>query len=600
MRSLLNKILSSIITSLTIINAFYAPIINAESIDFSLPNTFNFNNDSFGTGDFSGSEEPWRQLDLYVDENTKFMKTSSASGKYSSFNGGANFENNDVLRNQSYWSEATYSDFRNILLDLGDNLESVSNVYMVKQYRVDSNNNLLDIRPDVAILASNNNDFILVDKDKFYSYSSDLDGSSSSCSNSSPCGFDSKLSLLNTYNTNIITYKLNSDNAYEYEFIGQYMKRSFSVKLFYDGENNTYYFGYSDRDFQSFSSIYSYHLMSIAALRDHNYSSPSSSSQYPFGLYVSFPLGYLSYAKSNFTLDQMLTNPKPISDIDYWYKINRSYHKGSAYGNNVYVGKVRSSDYPIIENVTSYIYGAHSGKTFTYIRCLKASIGAVSSNSYNNGSYTLIPGTSIEEYVNGYKPVYNDLSKYSYLYSADADLSDPYFSMTYHQYNITVNNSEYGHIDGDSVGSILHNDSIHFKAVANDEAYKFSQWSDGSTEIERTIIVDTDIQLQAVFVTKNKHSITVTSSPEEAGHFEGDGEYYEGSNVSLNAIPYQGYSFSHWSDGNENSNREFSNLQNDIDLIAYYTEGGLSGKIDAGPIICIVMICAFLMMLKGF
>lgn len=173
---------------------------------------------------------------------------------------------------------------------------------------------------------------------------------------------------------------------------------------------------------------------------------------------------------------------------------------------------------------------------------------------------------------------------------------DPLYQSSY-TLTVSTNNSEYGVVQGG--GTFESGSTTTIKAIPNSNAYRFVEWSDHITEAEREIFVNADYDLQAIFATKDVYSIILNSEPEISGHFEGDGDHYDGDTVEVEAIPYKGYSFSHWSDGNEDQKRNLL-VSDNIELTAYFTEGGLSGKIDAGPIICIIMICAFLMMLKGF
>lgn len=53
----------------------------------------------------------------------------------------------------------------------------------------------------------------------------------------------------------------------------------------------------------------------------------------------------------------------------------------------------------------------------------------------------------------------------------------------------------------------------------------------------------------------NKVSITVVASPSGGGTTTGSGNYAEGSQVTISAIPSSGYAFVQWNDGNTNATR---------------------------------------------
>ena len=72
---------------------------------------------------------------------------------------------------------------------------------------------------------------------------------------------------------------------------------------------------------------------------------------------------------------------------------------------------------------------------------------------------------------------------------------------------------------------------------------------------ERELTSSGNLDLQAIFVAKDQYNVTLNSVDEYAGHFEGEGTYYDGDIIDIKAIPYKGYEFSHWSDGNEDQKR---------------------------------------------
>ena len=84
------------------------------------------------------------------------------------------------------------------------------------------------------------------------------------------------------------------------------------------------------------------------------------------------------------------------------------------------------------------------------------------------------------------------------------------------------------------------------EAVPND-GYYFVQWSDGISDNPRTIVVAQDTTFTAEFA-KNIFSIEKIADAEQ-GHIDGPSEAEYLTEVSLEAVPNDGYRFVQWSDG---------------------------------------------------
>ena len=83
------------------------------------------------------------------------------------------------------------------------------------------------------------------------------------------------------------------------------------------------------------------------------------------------------------------------------------------------------------------------------------------------------------------------------------------------------------------------------------EGYHFVKWSDGETNVTRTIKVTTDVTLTAEFAI-NVYTVTLSA---ENGTVTGAGEYQHGATANINAVAAAGYHFVRWSDGNTEATR---------------------------------------------
>ncbi len=106
---------------------------------------------------------------------------------------------------------------------------------------------------------------------------------------------------------------------------------------------------------------------------------------------------------------------------------------------------------------------------------------------------------------------------------------------------------------GIAIGSGTYNehDQIVISTVPND-GYKFKSWSDGNTNNIRILVMYQDYKFGATFEkipVLEKYDISLDVENNLGGSVSGTGTYYEGTVVSISAIPNDGYVFDSWSDG---------------------------------------------------
>ncbi|MCQ2261438.1 MAG: hypothetical protein MJZ77_08630, partial [Bacteroidales bacterium] len=87
--------------------------------------------------------------------------------------------------------------------------------------------------------------------------------------------------------------------------------------------------------------------------------------------------------------------------------------------------------------------------------------------------------------------------------------------------------------------------------------YHFTQWSDGNTQNPRTITVTGNATYTAYFAQDETQSYTinVVAANQNMGTTTGSGTYTAGSTITIAAVPYTGYYFTQWSDGNTQNPR---------------------------------------------
>jgi hypothetical protein len=97
-----------------------------------------------------------------------------------------------------------------------------------------------------------------------------------------------------------------------------------------------------------------------------------------------------------------------------------------------------------------------------------------------------------------------------------------------------------------------HEGSVIELTATPNEGYRFTGWSDGSTESVRQLTITSNIELTALFEIK-MYTVNVTATEGGTVTGTGSGVYPYGSEVTIEAIPEEGYEFYSWSNGNTSS-----------------------------------------------
>jgi hypothetical protein len=111
--------------------------------------------------------------------------------------------------------------------------------------------------------------------------------------------------------------------------------------------------------------------------------------------------------------------------------------------------------------------------------------------------------------------------------------------------------------------------SVEISAVAG-SGYKFVMWSDGNTDNPRTITTTSANVTYTTLFEKVTYTFTVYA---EHGEVEGGNmSYTAGAEVSLTAVPDEGYHFVMWEDGSGDLQRVVT-VEADMYLTAYFEKG---------------------------
>jgi hypothetical protein len=137
-------------------------------------------------------------------------------------------------------------------------------------------------------------------------------------------------------------------------------------------------------------------------------------------------------------------------------------------------------------------------------------------------------------------------------------------------YTITVltNNPLLGEVTGG--GEYPEGVTIEISATPSPQAL-FRGWDDGNTDNPRSIVVTQDMTLTAIFevIPQAYYNITVVSDNPLMGRVDGGGTFPVNATTTIEAIPYSGFYFTGWQDGNTDNPREILVLA-DATYTAYF------------------------------
>lgn len=134
---------------------------------------------------------------------------------------------------------------------------------------------------------------------------------------------------------------------------------------------------------------------------------------------------------------------------------------------------------------------------------------------------------------------------------------------------ISCTDTALGSVGGSGTYGYL--DTVEISATAS-EHYHFVRWDDGNTLNPRTIVITSDTSRSAIFAI-DTHSVTLHAENITHGMCIGNSQYQYGTAATVEALPYSGYRFSHWSDGSTFNPYSFAVVDN-VYLTAYFYADG--------------------------
>ena len=139
---------------------------------------------------------------------------------------------------------------------------------------------------------------------------------------------------------------------------------------------------------------------------------------------------------------------------------------------------------------------------------------------------------------------------------------------------LTASAEEGGSVDP-STGTFIGGTQVSITATAS-SGYRFTGWSNGSSDNPVTITLNYDTSVTANFEQIPVYSLII--SAEDGGSVSSEGgEYSEGTEVSITATPDEGYEFIFWSDGSTESTRVLTASEDLILTASFINANSSSG-----------------------
>lgn len=115
-------------------------------------------------------------------------------------------------------------------------------------------------------------------------------------------------------------------------------------------------------------------------------------------------------------------------------------------------------------------------------------------------------------------------------------------------YNVYITAGAGGNVNDEEVnGDYPYGEQITITATAN-EGYRFKQWSDGNGDAMRKITITEDVMLEATFQRIPSYTVTIYATPGGTTNPVADSySLREGEDMSIEAVPDEGYIFTQWS-----------------------------------------------------
>lgn len=219
-----------------------------------------------------------------------------------------------------------------------------------------------------------------------------------------------------------------------------------------------------------------------------------------------------------------------------------------------------------VNGIDEYVATFRTDATYTVtVNAEHGTVTGMGSNFIENDLVTLnaVPATGyrFENYTDAAGNVLSEEASYSFNVVSDTVITANFVAKPY---TVTlIADATMGTVTG--AGEYAFGSEVVIEATSNDH-YSFVQWSDDVTTNPRTIVVNGDIELTALF---SAEVINVSVIATDGGVVTGAGNYTYGETVTLNAVANNCYEFAGWSNDETNATLTFTATEN-VALLATF------------------------------
>ena len=186
-------------------------------------------------------------------------------------------------------------------------------------------------------------------------------------------------------------------------------------------------------------------------------------------------------------------------------------------------------------------------------------------------------GYKFEKWIKEGEEITNN--PYYFTVTGDIELTANFIARPSYTVNLTVNNPDYGSVQGSGV--YYEDEYATFYAEAN-SGYHFVSWlQDGtvvSTNANYTCLITGDMDLIANFAGMQTYTVNLSVNNPEYGSVHGSGTYYEGQLAGFLAVANDGYVFINWQRGDvivSTSAYYTCTIIENMNLTAYFAVNGI-------------------------
>ena len=252
---------------------------------------------------------------------------------------------------------------------------------------------------------------------------------------------------------------------------------------------------------------------------------------------------------------------------------------------NVYKFVSWTENGEIVSTSPSYEFTASENRTLVanFEKVVRVTVSSSDDNCIATGSGVYVMGTTVTlfamaegntSFVGWYEAdtLFSSLTSVEFI--ADADRT--FIAVFGQVYTVTVQSNIDGAAYITGAGTYKAGSSVELSVVPND-GFVFENWTIQGEEVAAeptySFVSDSSVTIVANFTEKQKYTITAVADVASSGTVTGSGTYYEGAEITVEAVPNNGFEFVNWTENDKVVSTELTitfNAQENRNLVAHF------------------------------